>query len=487
MLFNSYVFMCLFLPVTLLVFFQLGRMRLTVAARAWLVLASLGFYAYWNPIYLCLLLLSIWFNYSLGGLICRSLKAARHKRAKVFASVGIAANLGALIYYKYAAFLLGTACGLSGAHLSIPDIILPLGISFFSFTQIAYLVDVYRGEVEDYEPIGYSLFVTFFPHLIAGPILYHKSVIPQFYSPKMFVFNNRRFALGLFVFITGLAKKVLIADNIAPWANVIFEHASRVNIIEAWVGTICYTFQLFYDFCGYSDMALGLGLMLNIALPLNFDVPYRSFSIVEFWRRWHISLSAFLRDYLYIPLGGNRNGEGRRYVNLFLTMLIGGLWHGAGWTFVVWGALHGAYLVINQLWRRLEIKTEPAIAWCCTFASVMVAWVFFRAKTLSDATSILSAMFTLKQISAPYNLKFALILAGPLHIPIRANETYLIGGNTSVLCIVGLFASIWVIPSAKTLMVRFRPTLQYAAATIFLFVLSLLSMSKVSEFLYFQF
>jgi len=485
MLFNSYQFIAIYLPIVLVGFFFLARRRMIGMALGWLFISSLAFYAYWDPRYLILLLVSIFANYLFGNLIARHLE--QREKARLFMILAVSANLAALAYFKYTGFAFRTLNHLPGAHFPVPEIVLPLGISFFTFTQIAYLVDVYRGEITNYEPLGYAVFVTFFPHLIAGPILHHKSIIPQFHRLRNYVFSGKNFALGLFVFAVGLAKKVLIADNIGSWANVVFDHANSVNTLEAWVGALAYTFQLFYDFSGYSDMAVGLGLMLNICLPINFDVPYQSTSIIDFWRRWHITLSAFLRDYLYIPLGGNRFGEFRRYVNLIATMLLGGLWHGAGWTFFVWGALHGAYLATNHLWRRLKLQLYAPVAWTATFLATVVAWVFFRAQRLPDALNILGAMFNFQAVFSSYPLRLFLLLpvpSTPLAIP---HENYLIGGKKSLIALVLLMASIWIIPSIRVSMARFKPTLGYAVITAALLLFSMLSMNRVAQFLYFQF
>ena len=282
------------------------------------------FYAYWDARYLPLLLVSILFNYTVGSLI------ERHK-SKLGLIIGVTVNLSLLTYFKYTNFFLSSFNEMFQTAIYVPKIILPLGISFFTFTQIAYLVDAYRGETQRYSLLTYSLFVTVFPHLIAGPILYHKNMIPQFSKLKNYVFTHKNMALGAAFFSVGLFKKVMIADSLAPWAKVVFDNAGMVSFIEAWAGALAYTFQLYFDFSGYSEMAIGLGLMFNFKLPVNFNSPYKATSIIEFWRRWHITLSEFLRNYLYIPLGGNRNGQYGRMRNLLITMLLGGLWHGAGW------------------------------------------------------------------------------------------------------------------------------------------------------------
>ncbi len=340
MLFNSYGFIFLFLPVVLLGFYQLGRISHFYAAL-WLALASLFFYGYWNPAYVGLLLGSIVCNYSFGRWIAQAGIAPVPVRQKQLLIIAITANLALLGYYKYANFFINNLNPVLGTSWNLGNILLPLGISFFTFTQIAFLVDTYQGKVKEYSFTHYALFVTSFPHLIAGPILHHKEMMPQFAKPGSYQINWANIAVGLTIFICGLAKKVLIADHLNEFATPIFNAVGAGGhpmLFEAWVGALAYTLQLYFDFSGYSDMAIGLSLMFNVRLPMNFNSPYKATTIIEFWRRWHMTLSRFLRDYLYIPLGGNRKGKIYRYRNLIITMLLGGLWHGAGWTFLIWGA-----------------------------------------------------------------------------------------------------------------------------------------------------
>ncbi|HET7832180.1 MAG TPA: MBOAT family O-acyltransferase, partial [Gallionella sp.] len=358
MLFNSYVFIFLFLPVVMLGFFQLARISHAFAA-GWLALASLLFYGYWNPAYVGLLLASIIGNYAFGLRIAklniRSEEQVGHR--KLLLAIAVLSNLLLLGYYKYANFFATSVNSIAGTHCSLGEIILPLGISFFTFTQIAFLVDTYQGKVKEYNFIHYVLFVTYFPHLIAGPVLHHKEMMPQFAHASTYRFNYENIAVGLTIFLIGLFKKVVIADGIAYYVPTVFDAPAlgiHLTFVEAWGGALCFALQLYFDFSGYSDMAIGLSRMFGVTLPLNFHSPYQAVNIIDFWRRWHMTLSRFLRDYLYSPLGGNRRGKVRRYLNLWLVMLLGGLWHGAGWTFVIWGGLHGIYLVITHAWQSLR-------------------------------------------------------------------------------------------------------------------------------------
>jgi D-alanyl-lipoteichoic acid acyltransferase DltB (MBOAT superfamily) len=402
MLFNSFAFIFVFLPVTFFGFLIIGRRNPRLAA-AWLAAASLFFYGCWYPPYLLILSVSILFNYGAGILLTQ----AGESRRWLLTVVAISVDLAALAYFKYANFFIETVVAVTGFDLSVAKIALPLGISFFTFTQIAFLVDCSRREVREVDFGRYVLFVTYFPHLIAGPIIHHKDIMPQFAQDGACRFNQTNFTIGTIIFLIGLFKKVCLADTVAPVATSLFDGAdlgSAPTALDAWIGALSYTFEIYFDFSGYSDMAIGLSLLFNVKLPINFNSPYKSTSIIEFWKRWHISLSTFLRDYLYFTLGGNRRGRVRRFLNLMLTMLIGGLWHGASWTFVVWGGLHGFYLVVNHAWRGLGITAFPGarlVGWAVTFLAVVVAWVFFRAKTFAGALAVLSGMVGLNGWTPP--------------------------------------------------------------------------------------
>lgn len=403
MLFTSALFAWVYLPVVLAGFFAIGRWH-EAGAALWLFLASLVFYAAWMPEFTVLLLTSICFNFVVGRRIGAS-------RSRAWLTFGVSANLVLLAYYKYAGFLVTNINALTGAHWDLGQIILPIGISFFTFTQIAFLVDAFAKGVSEPRFVHYGLFVTYFPHLVAGPVLHHAQMMPQFARAQTYRFDATNFGVGLGIFALGLFKKVVLADGISPYADAVFNAADggqAITVEEAWLGALAYTLQLYFDFSGYSDMAVGLSWMLNIRLPFNFNSPYRATTISEFWRRWHISLSSFLRDYLYIALGGNRRGEARRYANLLTTMVLGGLWHGASWSFVLWGTLHGLYLVIQQLWARLRGERQAAgaaatvqgrwglaLSWGVTMLAVIVAWVLFRATTLEGAISMYAAMLAM--------------------------------------------------------------------------------------------
>jgi alginate O-acetyltransferase complex protein AlgI len=406
MLFTQIDFIFVFLPITLAGYFLLARaLPNPNIPLLWLAGASLVFYAYWKVSFLPVVLISTVVNYCMGLVIERQAEASRRLAAL---AVAVGVNLLALSFYKYTNFGIDILNQMAGLKIPAAHIILPLGISFFTFTQIAYLADVYGGYKSERNFAKYLLFVTYFPHLIAGPILHHSEMMPQFGTKESRRFSAERIAIGLTVFGIGLFKKAVIADGFALIATPVFLLANKgdVAMMDAWGGALAYSLQIYFDFSGYCDMAIGLSFMFGIVLPFNFNSPYKARSIVEFWRRWHITLSRFLRDYLYIPLGGNRHGGARRNINLATTMLLGGLWHGAGWTFIIWGGLHGLYLVINHLWGATTRRTPLLARFAGTLAyallallltqfAVVVAWVFFRAEGIGAAWRVFAAMFGL--------------------------------------------------------------------------------------------
>jgi alginate O-acetyltransferase complex protein AlgI len=478
MLFNSYPFIFLFLPVTLIGYFVLVRLNY-LAPVIWLALASLVFYSVSNWQFVLLLLASIAFNYVIGLLLI----SKRPRPAWRFAAltIGVAGDLLTLGYFKYAGFLATNFNAIFSTGFTV-NVLLPVGISFYTFTQIAFLVDAYRGNVARYALPHYALFVTYFPHLIAGPILHHKDMIPQFERAAMRRPDPHLILCGLIIFGIGLFKKTCLADGIQPLVSLAFG-PNAPSFDQAWIGALAYTFQLYFDFSGYSDMAIGISLMFGIFLPLNFNSPYKAASIIDFWRRWHMTLSQFLRDYLYIPLGGNRHGRTLRYVNLMITMLLGGLWHGAAWTFVAWGALHGVYLCINHAWNNYGPAVAPRFArlaniaaFILTFLSVVVAWVFFRADSLSSALNVLSRMADPTQIAfGRGEMAYALFIMVYAAIAWFAPNTQTIMGYDHKNRSVGQGLGAW----------RKRPAFLYATAAVLAF--GILGIQQHSEFIYFRF
>jgi alginate O-acetyltransferase complex protein AlgI len=403
MLFNSAVFILYFLPAMLVAFYLAAALLGQTSAILVLFAGSVFFYGWWDASYVPLFLGSLAFNFLLG----QHIRASDHAvRRRWLVAGGILANLALLAYFKYAGFLVKTASFLTALPLPVPEIVLPLAISFFTFQQIAYLVDAGRGLTGNTSFLHYVAFVSFFPHLIAGPILHHREMLSQLRAAVAARFNPGRFQAGLLLFAIGLCKKIAVADTVAPIADRTFARAAegvQLGLMEAWGGALAFAEQIYFDFSGYSDMAIGIALMLGFVLPLNFNSPYKATSIIDFWRRWHITLSRFLRDYLYIALGGNRRGVIRRYVNLLATMTIGGLWHGAGWTFALWGAGHGLLLAINHASRHLldRLGWHPqALAWrlaggVLTFLLVTMLWVLFRATSMQAVGSFYAGMLGL--------------------------------------------------------------------------------------------
>jgi D-alanyl-lipoteichoic acid acyltransferase DltB (MBOAT superfamily) len=540
MLFNSYTYLLLFLPLAVLGF-QLLRRAPYRLGIGWLVLMSLVYYGWWNPDpsqpwrpwFLLLIVGSCFGNYFFGrflagrtqtakvsGTASRSGEASAHparlmpaaaaggdggegggsRSSRVMLGLGVAANLAVLGWFKYLGFFAATVQALAGGGFSAPDVILPLGLSFFTFQQIAYLVDAYRGEAGEYHIADYFLFVTFFPQLIAGPIVHHGEMMPQFARGRGGVGWQRHFPVALGFLAVGLFKKVVIADHMATIATPIFHLAAEggraPTMAEAWAGTLAYAMQIYFDFSGYSDMAIGSARLFGIRLPLNFHSPYKAASVIDFWRRWHITLSRFLRDYLYIPLGGNRKGLPRRYANLMVTMLLGGLWHGAGWTFVVWGGLHGLYLCVNNAWlwlrkeRGLAPLPRPA-AVGITFLAVLGAWTFFRAGSFEAAGRMLHAMAGLDGFGG------------------WPNKAVRVVASAEPLKVIPVLVACWLLPNTQEIFRRYRPaliveraadfprfpnrwwqwrpTVPFALATAALLVVVGLNFDKVSEFIYFQF
>ncbi len=474
MLFNAYEFMFAFLPITLAGFFWLGANRGLRPAVAWLVAASLFFYGYWRPVYLLLIGGSIIFNYATGLGIARLLGDGRNRAAKSLMITGVIANLASIGLFKYADFIIDNVNTVAGSDFSNLNLLLPLAISFFTFQQISYLADAYNGEPVERDFLSYALFVTFFPQLIAGPIVHHSEMLPQFRKPGIGRINWDDIAVGISIFSLGLFKKSIIADNIAGFSDPVFAAAAAgetITLLDGWVGALAYTGQLYFDFSGYSDMAIGLARMFGIRLPLNFNSPYKARDISEFWRRWHMTLSRFLRDYLYIALGGNRAGQIRRYINLGATMLLGGLWHGAGWTFVIWGGLHGFYLIINHAWnwvwytRRGVVRSNGVVSvWTgrlLTFLAVVVAWVYFRAESLDAAHAVLGGMSGLNGavIPAHWQLYFGPLAPVLEQLGFRFADLGTLSRISVIPWLLGVLLLAFYAPNTQQIMHRFDPAL----------------------------
>lgn len=470
MLFNSYEFIFLFLPITIIIYYLLGKTKWSKLANVWLIIVSLFFYSYWNVKYLPLLLGSILMNYICSGFII-NFKEKNKNIAKLAFGIGVIFNIGLLGFYKYMDFFIENLNIVIGSNFNLLHIVLPLGISFFTITQLVYLVDCYKGIAKDHDFISYSLFVVFFPHLLAGPILYHKPMMEQFENRINRLINWENFTLGFSLFILGLAKKVIIADTLSSYVGIGFSNTADLTLVDAWLTSLSYTFQLYFDFSGYSDMALGLARMLNINIPINFNSPYKAISISDFWRRWHMSLSSVIKNYIYIPLGGNRNGFVNKLKNLFIAMFICGIWHGAGWTFVIWGAMHGIALVINNIWNKYGFSLPKILGWLITFNFINIAWVIFRADSTYDALNIIQAMFGLHGI----------ILNGA-DMVLKGGKTILV-----IFLMMAIILSIFGKNSNEFINSIKYNKYVYIMLGIILFIVLKLMLSISTEFLYFQF
>lgn len=508
MLFHSVAFIFGFLPICLGVFLICRRLRYSLASEYWLIACSIYFYAQFIPIHLLLFCVSIVVNFGLGRLLSQN-------SSKAILAMGVTFNLLTLIVFKYTGFAIANINAVAGTTIPDPGIVLPLALSFFTFQKIAYIVDVYRGGAPKYSFSNFLLFVLFYPQLIAGPICHHADLMPQIRQLRE---GRRDISLllptGILLFCVGLFKKLGIADSVAIYADVAFngvQNQVTPDFFVAWFSVVAYTLQIYFDFSGYSDMALGLGLMFGVKMPINFLSPYKATSIIDFWRRWHMTLSNFLRDYLYIPLGGSRAGPVRRAVNLCIVMLLGGLWHGASWTFVVWGGLHGLFLLINHWWRGVKgpssgIERFNVSAWALTMLAVMFAWVFFRAPDLSTAFILSKSMVGANGFVFPNQLAplfesipgFGQVSFGSFG-KVIAN-----GGSPLQLLWVPLAIAIaLVLPnpyqwlemnqtqplqhSKVSWLPRFTPNWQWATFAFFLAMGSIVWQANTARFLYFQF
>ena len=535
MLFNSYVFLFLFLPVTLVGFHLIGKQGYHKGAVSWLVSASLLFYGWWNPAYLGLILGSILFNYAVGF-------SLMGRPYKLTLCLGLAGNLGVLGYFKYANFFIDNINALTSNNIILEQIILPLGISFFTFQQITYLIDAYHGQTKEYNFLHYCLFVVFFPQLIAGPIVHHKEMLPQFAKGSLYRLKSRNLAVGFTIFIIGLFKKVVLADGIAAYATPVFtvaEHGIYLTFFEAWSGALAYSFQLYFDFSGYSDMAIGLARMFGITLPFNFLSPYKANNIAVFWRRWHITLSRLIKHYLFNPiaLSLTRYALIKNYssVSLFiLTILLPimfsyfwvGLWHGAGWNFILFGLAHGTYIIIYSVWVKIKkkIPAERAIrstvvanliGRTITFLAVVLSFVLFRAESMDGASNMLTAMLGGHGLSLSplligkignaeqWLLEYGVVFHGMFH-----NNAFGANPKLGIIWVVALLLASMFLPNTQQLLHRYRPALEtyekelprlrhrwiewrptipWAFFTFIIFIISILSLTQTSEFLYFQF
>ena len=482
MLFNSYIFIFAFLPAILIGYFGLNRFGKDKLAKSWLLLCSLFFYSYWNINYLPLILGSIIVNFALTN----RLQSELCQNRKLWFFLGLGFNLGLLGFFKYADFFLANVNFVFSTDIQYLRFLLPLGISFFTLQQVAYLVDAYEGVAGEKKFIDYALFVSFFPQLIAGPIVHYSEMMPQLASKENKRFNSSNFSLGLYIFILGLFKKVIFADTFAGWANDGFAPDADLHFFHAWGASLSYMFQLYFDFSGYSDMAIGLGRMMNIQLPENFNSPYKARNIVEFWSRWHITLTNFITTYVFTPLVRSmpKMSFGFMMLSSFLAMTVAGIWHGAGWTFVVYGMWHGAGIVCTHWWKRRKIKLPYWFSWLITFNFVNISFIMFRATDLSTAFNFYKGMLGLNGVVFP---KGILAKETIIEVGMKVGHYMTNDENLNLFMVV---LGIWVCLKAKNsmqLMSDFKPSQTLAFKTAGMFVLCVFGLNKLSEFIYFNF
>ena len=460
MLFNSYEFVFLFLPITFIIYFYLNSKKLVSASKIFLVIASLVFYSWWNIIYLPLLAGSMIFNFFVG-------QALGRKSTRAMLTFGILGNVALLAYFKYTDFFISNFNWAFSKDISLLHLALPLAISYFTFQQIAFLVDSYRSETKEYNFLNYALFLTFFPQLLMGPIMHHKEIIPQFQTRWKSFIKWENVALGLFIFAIGLAKKTLIGDPLTDYAQYAFNNAQKLSLIEAWYASTSYVLSYYFDLSGYADMAIGIGKMFNIDIPKNFNSPYKARNFADYWKRWHITLSRFLGDYIYKSLGGNQKLAIVMYMNIMITFLVSGFWHGAGWNFLVWGLLNGVFVVMAHIMKRANLQMNLYVAWFLMFVGLILTRILFVANDFSDAWYVTYTLFDISNLRFvnlnyidPYLQSFYLVLA--LGLALGAKNSMEIAEN-------------------------FKPNLKYMFYTIILLTAALFTFSSAKEFLYFQF
>lgn len=473
-LFNSFEYLFVFLPLTWASYFLLQKLKMPQLAGVFLVAASFGFYSWWNPAYFPLLLGSIIFNFMCGRLLTTVVYGPAQRQALLL--IGIVANLGLLGFYKYKDFFLANVNWLCGTDFAYGQLLLPLGISFFTFQQLAYIIDCYRNQAPLYKLFPYALFVSFFPQLIAGPIVHHREMLHQFQQAGNRRVDSGHVSAGLYVLAMGLFKKVIMADSLAHWVSFGFNAPAELGLLEGWIVSLAYSLQLYFDFSGYTDMATGTALMFNIRLPANFNSPYKAASIQDFWRRWHMTLGRFLRDYLYIPLGGSRGSQAATTRNLLITFFLAGLWHGAGWTFVLWGCLHGLALVVHRGWNLIGWSLPKWLGVLLTFNFVNLAWVLFRAPDFQTAWAVIQAMFGGNGMSG------SLFAGAGTGVFLNFADV-----GTAMACVVSGLLICWFSKNSLEKREAFKPNALTAVTTAAMLVLSAVNLLEVSEFLYFNF
>jgi len=485
MLFNSYIFVLLFLPVTIAGYFLLNKLKLHKLAMLLVLGMSLWFYGYFNYTYLLIMVGSILVNFLIyKGFEWLGDKSALKKALMIF---GVTLNVAVLFYFKYFNFFIDNINAIFKTDIFVETILLPLGISFFTFQQLSFVIDAYKGEVPKYNLISYASFVAFFPQLVAGPIVTHDELVPQFDDMSKKTFNWDNFSKGLYAFVLGLSKKVLIADVIGNLVNWGYANISELNSTSALLVILSYTIQIYFDFSGYSDMAIGMGKMLNIDLPVNFNSPYKAFTINEFWDRWHMTLTRFFRKYIYFPLGGNRKGAARTYLNIMVVYIVSGIWHGANWTFIFWGVCHGIFCVITRCFDKQFKRFHPVLNWIITFAFVNLLWVFFRADSMADACLMLKQLCSCNIGEINQELVNSVMTA---EWSFLCSQIGVLSQHSELIAMGYIFVPMIIVLGSKNVyerMQEFKPRVITSMVISALLILCIISFSGVSTFLYFNF
>lgn len=488
MLFNSYIFVLLFLPVTVIGYWQVNKLKSELWGKLWLIASSLVFYGCYSLKCLLILLVAIMVNFGLTSAM--SGDKGKKTWSKVCLAASLVFNIGILAYFKYTAFVVDNINRLGHKELVVPEIILPLGISFYVFGQIAYAINVHKGSTKPANFVDYVAYMTFFPKISQGPIQLYDDFEEKLKDKERRSVNYEKILKGLYLFALGLGKKVLLADNFAKIVNEGFANYNNYNSVEIAITMICYSLQIYFDFSGYCDMASGIGKMLNIELPINFNSPYKANSIADFWQRWHMTLNQFFTRYIYIPLGGSRNGSFRTVLNVMIVFAISGIWHGANWTFVVWGLLNGLFVVIYRLGRKWIDKIPNAIRIPVTFAITTLLWSIFRSDNLTHAWAMIKRLFTagLTHCNAPLFYDFNTITEIRIISRLGFQSVidavpWLIVVNVLIICMILVFFT----ENSAERIEKFKPTWGKCGAFVLLMTLSIISMSQVTEFIYYNF
>lgn len=492
MLFNSYIFVLAFFPIVLLGWFGLNHFKLHLTAKVFLILASLFFYGYYNWWYLLIIVFSVILNYTFSSIMLSERSGCQKVRKLIFA-LALTVNIGSLFFFKYFDFFIENINAIFKTSLPFLNIALPLGISFFTFQQLSYVIDSYRGDenIKKYNLFDYALFVTYFPQLIAGPIVTHDEMVPQFADESKKKFNSDNFAKGLYAFALGLGKKVIIADSFGLLVDAGFAEVSKLGTVNAIIVMLAYTFQIYFDFSGYCDMATGIGKMMNINITMNFNSPYKAIGIVDFWKRWHITLTRFFTRYIYIPLGGNRKGNVRTYVNILIVFFVSGVWHGANWTFIVWGLLHGAANVVTRLidkktgwFSQKKNKVLKVFLWLLTFVFINLTWVIFRADSLVQAGDYFGQLFNFNGFGSVTELLKNMYTGGFELVGYFIHKFAIIA--PVCIFVFAFIGSVWM-KNTNERINNFKPTVVKTLYTPAILFWCIMSFAGVSSFLYWNF